>query len=182
VNAQLLDVKTAKYFGASRVDASADDIIAVQDEITKRIVDGLRLELSPDEQAGLANRNGQCRSLRRIPARPRSLCAFYLSHGSGDDCNAAIERFNRAIALDAISAWPMTAWARVMSIGSSKDRRRRRLERAEAAFRKALESTAPSWSPHADGFCYLWRGQKQKARDEVARMRREAPTRQWSIL
>jgi len=35
------------------VDASAKDIIAVQDEITRRIVDGLRLELSPDEQAGL---------------------------------------------------------------------------------------------------------------------------------
>src|SRR5690242_13373088 len=53
VNAQLLDVKSGEIIWSDRVDASADDIIAVQDEITKRIVDGLRLELSPDEEKGL---------------------------------------------------------------------------------------------------------------------------------
>src|SRR6266851_8580734 len=42
VNAQLLDVETGEILWSDRVDASADDIIAVQDEITKRIVDGLR--------------------------------------------------------------------------------------------------------------------------------------------
>src|SRR5256885_15564864 len=54
VNAQLLDVRSGEIIWSDRVDASADDVIAVQDEITKRIVDGLRLELSPDEQSGLA--------------------------------------------------------------------------------------------------------------------------------
>src|SRR5437667_70482 len=54
VNAQLLDVKRGEIIWSDRVDASANDIIAVQDEITKRIVDGLRLELSPDEEKGLA--------------------------------------------------------------------------------------------------------------------------------
>src|SRR5207245_11346321 len=51
VNAQLLEVKSGEIIWSDRVDASADDIIEVQDEITRRIVDGLRLELSPDEQA-----------------------------------------------------------------------------------------------------------------------------------
>src|SRR5207245_8783300 len=51
VNAQLLDVQSSEIIWSDRIDASADDIIEVQDEITRRIVDGLRLELSPDEQA-----------------------------------------------------------------------------------------------------------------------------------
>src|SRR5207245_4392704 len=53
VNAQLLDVQSSEIIWSDRIDASADDVIAVQDEITQRIVDGLRIELSPDEQAGL---------------------------------------------------------------------------------------------------------------------------------
>src|SRR6266566_4097688 len=37
VNAQLLDVKTGEIIWSDRVDATAEDIITVQDEITKRI-------------------------------------------------------------------------------------------------------------------------------------------------
>src|SRR5437667_662026 len=54
VNAQLLDARSGEIIWSDRVDASADDVIAVQDEITKHIVDGLRLELSPDEPASAA--------------------------------------------------------------------------------------------------------------------------------
>src|SRR5260370_25575007 len=54
VTAQLLDVTTGDILWSDRIDAAAADIIAVQDEITRRIVDGLRLELSPAAQAGLA--------------------------------------------------------------------------------------------------------------------------------
>src|SRR5258706_311685 len=46
VNAQLLDVKSGEIIWSDRLDASANDIIAGQDEITKRIVDELRLELN----------------------------------------------------------------------------------------------------------------------------------------
>ena len=54
VNAQLLNVRSGEIIWSDRVDASAADIIAVQDEITKSIVDGLRLELSPEEERVLA--------------------------------------------------------------------------------------------------------------------------------
>src|SRR4029434_11355565 len=54
VTAQLLDVKSGQIIWSDRIDASADDIITAPDDITQRIVDGLRIELSPDEQAGLA--------------------------------------------------------------------------------------------------------------------------------
>src|SRR5438552_11042652 len=101
VNAQLLDVKSGEIIWSDRVDASADDIIAVQDEITQRIVDGLRLELSPDEQAGLAQPKTVNAEAYEEFLRGRDRFArFIFRTVSTDDCDAAIQHFNRAIELD----------------------------------------------------------------------------------
>jgi TolB-like protein len=64
VTAQLLDVKDGQIIWSDRIDASADDIITVQDEITKRIVDGLRIELSHGRTGRPGpTQNGQRRSV-----------------------------------------------------------------------------------------------------------------------
>jgi serine/threonine protein kinase/tetratricopeptide (TPR) repeat protein len=178
VNAQLLDVKTGEIIWSDRVDASADDIIAVQDEITKRIVDGLRLELSPDEQAGLAQPKTVNAEAYQEYLRGRDRFArFIFRTVAADDCDAAIQHFNRAIDLDAEFGLAYDGLGachvnRVFKgLGGVED-----FERAEAAFRKALEIDGTIVEARMlMVFCYLWRGQKQKARDEVARMRREAP-------
>ena len=178
VNAQLLDVKTGEIIWSDRVDASADDVIAVQDEITKRIVDGLRLELSPDEQAGLAQPKTVNAEAYEEYLRGRDRFArFIFRTVAADDCNAAIQHFNRAIELDAEFGLAYDGLGachvnRVFKgLGGVED-----FERAEAAFRKALEIDGTIVEARMlMVFCYLWRGQKQKARDEVARMRREAP-------
>src|SRR5216684_335745 len=178
VNAQLLDVKSGEILWSDRVDASADDIIAVQDEITKRIVDGLRLELSPDEQAGLAQPKTVNAEAYEEYLRGRDRFArFIFRTVAADDCNAAIEHFTRALELDAEFALAYDGLGachvnRVFKgLGGVED-----FERAEAAFRKALEIDGTIVEARMlMVFCYLWRGQKQKARDEVARMRREAP-------
>src|SRR5260370_304640 len=178
VNAQLLDAKTGEIIWSDRVDASADDIIAVQDEITKRIVDGLRLELSPDEQAGLAQPKTVNAEAYEEYLRGRDRFArFIFRTVAADDCNAAIQHFNRAIELDAEFGLAYDGLGachvnRVFKgLGGVED-----FERAEAAFRKALETDGTIVEARMlMVFCYLWRGQKQKARDEVTRMRREAP-------
>jgi serine/threonine-protein kinase len=178
VNAQLLDVKSGEIIWSDRVDASADDIFTVQDEITKRIVDGLRLELSPDEQAGLDQPKTVNAEAYQEYLRGRDRFArFIFRTVAADDCNAAIEHFNRAIELDpefglAYDGLGASLVNRVFKgLGGAED-----FEGAEAAFKKALEIDANIIEARMlMVFCYLWRGQKQKARDEVARMRREAP-------
>ncbi|PYS68722.1 MAG: hypothetical protein DMF69_19260, partial [Acidobacteria bacterium] len=52
VTAQLLDVASGDILWSDRIDTSASDIIALQDTIAQRIVEGLSLELSPSEQVG----------------------------------------------------------------------------------------------------------------------------------
>jgi len=177
VNAQLLDIKSGEIIWSDRVDASANDIIAVQDEITKSIVDGLRLELSPDEQAGLAQPATVNAEAYEEYLRGRDRFARFIFRSvAADDCNAAIEHFSRAIELDPEFALAYDGLGachvnRVFKgLGGAED-----FERAEAAFNKALAIDRNIVEARMlMVFVYLWRGQKQKAREEVARMRREA--------
>src|SRR5438093_10024787 len=178
VNAQLLDVKTGEIIWSDRIDASASDIIAVQDDITQRIVNGLRLELSPDEQAGLAQPATVNAEAYEEYLRGRDRFArFIFRTVAAEDCDAAIAHFTRAIELDsefglAYDGLGACYVNRVFKgLGGPED-----FERAEVAFNKALSINPTIIEARMlMVFVLLWRGQKQKARDEVARMRREAP-------
>ena len=185
VNAQLLDMKSGEIIWSDRVDASANDIIAVQDEITKRIVDGLRLELSPDEQAGLAQPATVNAEAYEEYLRGRDRFARFIFRSvAAADCDAAIEHFNRAIELDpefglAYDGLGACHVNRVFKgLGGAED-----FERAEAAFNKAL--TIDSNIIEARMlmvFVYLWRGQKQKAREEVGACGAKRRTKRSCIL
>src|SRR6266571_5215367 len=178
VNAQLLDVKIGEILWSDRIDSASNDIIAVQDEITQRIVDGLRLELSPDEEAGLAQPATVNAEAYEEYLRGRDRFArFIFCTVPAADFDAAINHFNRAIELDpefglAYDGVGACHVNRVFKgLGGAED-----FERAEAAFSKALSFDANIIEARMlMVFIYLWRGQKQKAREEVARMRREAP-------
>jgi serine/threonine-protein kinase len=177
VTAQLLDVKSGEIIWSDKVDASADDIITVQDEITKRIVDGLRLELSPDEQAGQAQPKTVNAEAYQEYLRGRDRFArFIFRTVSAEDCDAAIAHFSRAIELDqefglAFDGLGACHVNRVFKgLGGAED-----FEQAEHAFHRALAIDAHIVEARMlMVFVLLWRGQKQKAREEVARMRREA--------
>jgi len=179
VNAQLMDVKSGEIIWSDRIDSAANDIIAVSDEITQRIVDGLRLELSPDEQAGLAQPATINAEAYEEYLRGRDRFARFIFRSvAAADCDAAIHHFNRAIQLDpefglAYDGLGACHVNRVFKgLGGVED-----FERAEVAFNKALSIDSNIIEARMlMVFVLLWRGQKQKARDEVARMRREAPS------
>jgi serine/threonine-protein kinase len=178
VTAQLLDVASGDILWSERIDTSTEDIIAVQDEIAQRIVEGLRLELSPAEQAGIEKPSTQNAAAYEQYLRGRDLFARFIFRTiAQEDCDAAIEHFQRAIELDpnfalALDGLGASYVNRVFKgFGGAED-----YERAEAAFAKAL-SIDPRLieARMLMVFVYLWRGQKQKAREEVALARREAP-------
>jgi serine/threonine protein kinase/tetratricopeptide (TPR) repeat protein len=178
VTAQLLDVASGDILWSDRIDTSDADIIAVQDTIAQQIVEGLRLELSPAEQDGIAKPSTQNAAAYEQYLRGRDLFArFIFRTVAPEDCTAAIEHFQRAIELDPNFALAHDGLGaayvnRVFKgFGGAED-----YERAEVAFQKAL-SIDPQLieARMLMVFIYLWRGQKQKAREEVARARREAP-------
>ncbi|HEX8000430.1 MAG TPA: protein kinase [Pyrinomonadaceae bacterium] len=178
VTAQLLDVLTGDILWSDRIDAAAEDIITVQDTIAERIVGGLRIELSPDEQTDMARPATASALAYEEYLRGRDLFArFIFRTVAPEDCDAAIKHFQRAVELDPSFALAHDGLGacyvnRVFKgLGSAED-----FERAEAAFSKALAFDSQLIEARMlMVFVYLWRGQKQKARDEVARARSESP-------
>ena len=178
VTAQLLNVASGDILWSDRIDAAAADIIALQDTIAQRIVEGLRLELSPAEQVGIATASTRNPAAYEQYLRGRDLFARFIFRSlSADDCAQAIQHFERAIELDpnfalAYDGLGASYVNRVFKgFGGSED-----YERAEEAFRKALAIDGNIFEARMlMVFIYLWRGEKQKAREEVNRTRREAP-------
>src|SRR6266508_41510 len=102
VTAQLVAVDSGEILWSNRIDTSAADIIAVQDTIAQQIVEGLRLELSPAEQVGLARPSTQDAAAYEQYLRGHDLISRFIFRTTApEDCDGAIEHFKRAIALDA---------------------------------------------------------------------------------
>jgi len=56
ITAQLIDGATGDHIWAERFDRELTDIFAIQDEISKAIVDALKVRLLPDEKKAIENR------------------------------------------------------------------------------------------------------------------------------
>ena len=179
VTAQLIDVASGELLWSDRIDTAASDIIVLQDTIAQRIVEGLRVELTHAELEGIAKATTQNPLAYEQYLRGRDLFARFIFRTlSEDDCNGAIEHFERAIQLDPNFALAHDGLGachvnRVFKgFGGAED-----YEQAEKAFTKALDLDPNLFEARMlMVFVYLWRGQKQKAREEVIRARREAPS------
>jgi serine/threonine-protein kinase len=178
VTAQLLDVRTSQILWSERIDADASDIINVQDTIVKRIVEGLRLELSPDEQSELAKGATTDAAASEEYLRGRDCLANFIYHTlEREQLDTAIEHFRRAIEIDpkfalAYSALGSCYVNRVLKgLGQAGDH-----EKAKIAFKKALSLDQRLLEARMQMvIIYLTGGQKQKARAEVEMLREEYP-------
>jgi len=178
VTAQLLDVRTSEILWSERIDADARDIIGVQDTIVQRIVEGLRLELSPDEKVDLSRKTTVDAVASEEYLRGRDCLATFIYHTiQREHLDAAIEHFRRAIEIDpqfalAYSALGSCYVNRVLKgLGQAGDH-----DKARNAFRKALALDPKLLEARMQMvFIYLTGGQKQKARAEVDLLRNEYP-------
>jgi serine/threonine-protein kinase len=178
VTAQLLDVRTSEILWSERIDAEASDIIGVQDTIVQRIVEGLRLELSPDEKDELARKTTADAAASEEYLRGRDCLATFIYHTiEREHLDSSIEHFRRAIEIDpqyalAYSALGSAYVNRVLKgLGQAGDH-----EKAKNAFRKALALDPMLLEARRHMvFIYLTGGQKQKAREEIDALRRQYP-------
>jgi serine/threonine-protein kinase len=178
VTAQLLDVGSGDILWSDRVDVAAGDIITVQDTIAQRIVEGLRLELSPAEQGQLARAVTVNPQAYEENLRGRDDFARFVNRTLAlQDVADAIKHFRRATELDpsyalAHSGLGVCYANRVFKgFGDAED-----YARAEEAFDIALKLDPQLVEARLHMvYIYLERGEKARARSEVERLRREAP-------
>ncbi|MGI8642262.1 MAG: protein kinase domain-containing protein [Pyrinomonadaceae bacterium] len=178
VTAQLLDVLTGDILWSDRIDAQGEDILALQDNIALRILDGLRLELSPVEQEKLGRRATENPQAYEEFLRGRdNFGRFIFRTVANEDCEAAIANFKHSIELDPHFALAHSGLGacyanRVLKgMGNAED-----YTYAEAAFSKAF-----MYNPDVVEarvlmvLIYLSRGEKKKARAEIKILQEEFP-------
>jgi len=178
VTAQLLDVLTGDILWSDRIDAQGDDILALQDLIAQRILEGLRLELSDNEQEKLGRRATSNPQAYEEYLRGRdNFGRFIFRTVANEDCEAAIANFKHAIELDSHFALAYSGLGacyanRVMKgMGNAED-----YTYAEAAFSKAF-----MYDPDVVEarvlmvLIYLSRGEKKKARAEINVLQEQFP-------
>ncbi|HEX8285872.1 MAG TPA: tetratricopeptide repeat protein [Pyrinomonadaceae bacterium] len=177
VNAQLVDVVTGEMLWSDRIDATADDLIALQDTIARRISEGLNVEQHASQTgAGVpATHNAQA---YEEYLRGRASFAKFLFHTlDPEDCDEAVEHFQHAIRLDHTFALAHSGLGACFAnkvlkgLGGGED-----YELAENAFSRALDLDPNLVEARIlMVFIYLSRGEKRKARAEVARLAKQAP-------
>ncbi|MDQ3748282.1 MAG: protein kinase [Acidobacteriota bacterium] len=178
VTAQLLDVLTGEILWSDRIDAEGNDILALQDTIAERILNGLKLELTPKEQetrGRLATDNAE--AFEEYLRGRDNFGRFIFRTVAAEDCNAAIANFKQAIKLDPDFALAHSALGACYAnrifkgMGDAED-----YTYAEAAFSRAFK-----YDPNVVEarvlmvLIYLSRGEKKKARAEIKLLQEQFP-------
>ena len=97
ITAQLIDAATGAHLWAERYDREITDIFAVQDDVTKRIVDALKLKLSPGEEQRLAEGGATNVEAHDLFLRAREILMGPINREGFEKARSLLER---AIALE----------------------------------------------------------------------------------
>jgi serine/threonine protein kinase/tetratricopeptide (TPR) repeat protein len=178
VTAQLLDVASSNILWSDRIDVEEADIIGVQDTIARRIVEGLRIELTSEEEVDLDRRATRSPAAYEEYLRGRDCFGRYIFRTvAEEDFKAAVSHFQRAVELDPSFALAHSGLGAsyanrvIKGFGGAED-----YSRAEAAFEAALAADPDVVEARMLMiFIYLVRGEKSKARAEVARLAQKSP-------
>ncbi len=98
ITAQLIDATTGGHIWADRFDRDLTDIFEVQDEVTRHIVDSLRVRLTPSEARRIAETPTDNLEAFDLVQKGRAL--IQSPNINSRICQQAMDLFARAIALD----------------------------------------------------------------------------------
>ena len=91
ITAQLIDAHSGGHLWAERFDRDLEDIFAVQDEVTRKIVDVLKVRLTVPEQSRREHRGKVNPEAYDLAVRARS-CLFKFTPQSVDESRVLLER------------------------------------------------------------------------------------------
>jgi adenylate cyclase len=169
ITAQMVDATTGYHLWAERYDRQVQDIFALQDEVTQKIVAALEVKLAGDEHKRLMQKE-----TANLEAYDHYLRGLEYSNRFTMEANAqARELFEKSIELDPefAPAYAGLGWTYFLdwSRGWSPDSR---------SLTKALELAQKTISlndslPNAHsllGFVYLWKKQHEEALEELEKV------------
>lgn len=101
VTPQLINIGTGEIVWSEKIDVEFEDIITLQDQISQRIVDGLKLQISADEHERMATAPTDNPEAYELYLRGRDLMfRFSMQTSAPKDLEDAIEAFGGSTELD----------------------------------------------------------------------------------
>jgi adenylate cyclase len=112
ITAQLIDGAAGDHLWADRFDRDLDDIFAIQDEISKAIVDALKVKLLPKEKSAIEARGTENAEAYNLYLMARQQWTWG-SYGNGRRDEAIVRFCTQAVKIDPkyAQAWAMMALA-----------------------------------------------------------------------
>lgn len=161
INAQLIDGATGEHVWADRYDRDLEDIFAIQDEISKAIVEALKVRLLPEEKKALERRGTNSAEAYNLYLLARQ---YWITGNHGDPGREerVMRISSKAVEIDPYYA---DAWA-LLSIAQSNLRHGFGYEVDDGV---AAAHTALAIDPTiAEAHCAMARRLEVKGRDEEA--------------
>ncbi|MBW3661203.1 MAG: tetratricopeptide repeat protein [Gemmatimonadetes bacterium] len=115
ITAQLIDAATDQHLWAERYDRDLEDIFAIQTDVAERIVEALRVRLTPREQARLVERPTENVEAYRSYLKGR----HFLSRRTRLALKQAVQHFQKAVTSDPSFALAWTGLAEAYALLSA---------------------------------------------------------------
>jgi len=177
VTAQLVSTQSGEILWSDKIDVPAQDLMTLQDKVAARVIEGLRLEPTPEEQEKITRPPTRSAEAYEFYLRGRDpLFAYVLRTFDIADLERAVEMFNEAVGLDPEFADAHAALGRCYLLHAQGYGGEEYVTLAERALRRALEIAPASVEARLHMLQVdLHRGDKDRARATLAELRREAP-------
>jgi len=147
ISTELVDVSNNTHIWGDQYNKRLSDILAVQEEISKRISQQLSVKLAGEDEKQLAKHPTENTEAYQLYLKGR----FYWNKRKADDLQKAVDYFNQAIEKDPGYALAYAGLASTYAVlpEYSGLPARNFIPKAEGAARKALEYDATMAEPHA---------------------------------
>lgn len=177
VTPQLIDINTGEILWSDKIDLDAADIMTLQDTISRKIVDELRVRITETEQVRIATPATNNSEAYEYYLRGRNQLNRFMQTMMKDDFSSAIGMFENALRLDPNFALAHSGIGLcyvqyvLKGIGGSVH-----FERAEGRFREAMKLDDSLIEPQSNMvYIHLLKNEKTEARAQVKRVLSVAP-------
>ncbi|MEY4167218.1 MAG: hypothetical protein RIR52_1042 [Acidobacteriota bacterium] len=177
VTTQLIDIASGKMLSSEKIDLDSRDLITIQDTIAERVIAGLRLRLTEEEQKKIEKPLTGSNEAYEFYLRGRDLLFQYMSHTFDEqDLDNAIRMFEEAIRIDPNFARAHYTLGRCFIHHGQGYGGIDYFQRAETSLQRAIDLDPDIPGAHLQMvYVYLNRGEKDKALATLAEVRRKAP-------
>ncbi|HET9699026.1 MAG TPA: protein kinase [Terriglobales bacterium] len=141
VSVQLVDGKTQQTRWAKRYEFTGSDVLAFQDDVAQRVVEGLSVQVSAAEQSAMTAPPTNNPDAYTLYLRGRALLNDYYVHSDFDSLHQGEDLLQKAIQLDPnfVAAYAMASQMHTMEAANSPLRATKHLELSRTLAEKALQ-------------------------------------------